>query len=109
MILDPEYKRATDERGRNNYAGYLRALKAHHGDQPVVIGEFGVPTSRGSAHLQPQGMHHGGHTEKEQGEIDARLFRNIRDAGLAGGMLFSWMDEGFKRNWLVLKLGGPPA
>ncbi len=108
MILDPEYNRATDHLGRNNYAGYLRALKAHHRDQPVVIGEFGVPTSRGIAHLQPQGMHHGGHTEWEQGRIDARLFRNIRDAGLAGGILFSWMDEWFKRNWLVMNYEVPP-
>jgi len=108
MILDPEYNRASDSRGRNNYVGYLRALKAHHGNQPVLVGEFGVPTSRGIAHLQPQGMHHGGHTEREQGEIDLRLFRNLREAGLAGGILFSWMDEWFKRNWLVMNFEVPP-
>ena len=107
MMLDPGYNAATDHEGRNNYIGYLRALKAHHGGQPVLIGEFGVPTSRGIAHLQPQGMHHGGHTTIEQGRIDARLFRNIFDAGLAGGMLFSWMDEWFKRNWLVMNYEVP--
>ena len=102
MILDPEYSKARDAQGPSNYIGYLRDLKAHHRDQPVIIAEFGVPSSRGIAHLQPQGQNHGGHNTVEQGEIDARLFRDIHEAGLAGGILFSWMDEWFKRNWLVM-------
>ena len=102
MVLDPEYSKATDDEGPSNYLGYLRDLKAHHRDQPVVIAEFGVPSSRGIAHLQPQGQNHGGHNAVEQGKIDARLFRNIHEAGLAGGILFSWMDEWFKKNWLVM-------
>jgi len=107
MILDPEYAKARDREGTSRYFGYLQALKAHHRDQPVVIAEFGVPTSRGIAHLQPEGQHHGGHNAVEQGKIDARLFRNIHDAGLAGGILFSWMDEWFKRNWLVVTYESP--
>ncbi|MCI0568697.1 MAG: tetratricopeptide repeat protein [Acidobacteria bacterium] len=102
MLLDPEYSKAKDAQGPSNYFGYLKDLKSHHRDQPVIIAEFGVPSSRGIAHLQPQGQNHGGHNTVEQGEIDARLFRNIHDAGLAGGILFSWMDEWFKRNWLVM-------
>jgi len=102
MILDPEYSKAKDAEGPSNYFGYLKDLKAHHRDQPVLIAEFGVPSSRGIAHLQPQGQNHGGHNTVEQGEIDARLFRDIQQAGLAGGILFSWMDEWFKRNWLVM-------
>jgi tetratricopeptide (TPR) repeat protein len=102
MILDPGYARARDAEGPSHYFGYLKDLKAHHQDQPVIIAEFGVPTSRGIAHLQPEGQHHGGHTTPEQGKIDARLFRDIHDAGLGGGILFSWMDEWFKKNWLVM-------
>ena len=102
MVLDPEYSKAKDSQGPSNYFGYLKDLKAHHQEQPVIIAEFGVPASRGIAHLQPQGQNHGGHNTVEQGEIDARLFRDIHDAGLAGGILFSWMDEWFKRNWLVM-------
>jgi hypothetical protein len=74
----------------------------------VLIAEFGVPTSRGIAHLHPEGQHHGGHTTRAQGEIDARLLRNIHQAGLAGGVLFAWMDEWFKRNWLVMHYQSPP-
>jgi len=85
---------------RNPYQTYLELLRRHHGDQPIVVAEFGVPSSREVAHWHRLGWHHGGHTEKSQGEIDATMIRTIRDAGLAGGVLFSWFDEWFKRNWL---------
>ncbi len=109
MNLDPGYGEARDSRGPSNYIGYLRDLKAHHGAQPVLIGETGVPSSRGVAHLQPQGWNHGGHSEREQGEIDARLMMDIDEAGLAGGVLFALLDEWFKRNWLVLDFETPAA
>jgi tetratricopeptide (TPR) repeat protein len=107
MNLDPGYLRAKDSHGPSNYIGYLRDLARHHGSQPIVIAEFGVPSSRGIAHLQPQGFNHGGHSETAQGEIDARLMGDIREAGLAGGVLFALVDEWFKRNWLVLDFEVP--
>ena len=39
--------------GIDNYAGYLSALRAHHPDIPVMVNEFGVPSSAGMAHLGP--------------------------------------------------------
>lgn len=100
MLLDPTYARAASG-GRSHYFGYLLDLKAHHPDMPVLIAEYGLPASRGSAHLQPQGWHHGGHTEAGVAAANARLTREIADAGMAGGALFAWIDEWFKRNWLV--------
>src|SRR5262249_29112071 len=93
MSLDPGYGRGRDSKGPSNYIGYLRDLKAHHRGQPVLIGETGVPSSRGVAHLEAQGWNHGGHTEMEQGEIDARLMLDVDEAGLAGGVLFALLDE----------------
>ncbi|HET6372638.1 MAG TPA: tetratricopeptide repeat protein [Candidatus Polarisedimenticolia bacterium] len=107
MNVDPGYLAARDRHGPSNYAGYLKELKAHHRDMPLLIAEFGVPTSRGIAHHQPQGWHHGGHTETEQGEIDARMFEEIHDSGCAGGILFAWLDEWFKKNWLVIAFEVP--
>ena len=107
MNVDPGYLKARDSKGPSNYAGYLRELKAHHREMPLLIAEVGVPTSRGIAHLQPQGWHHGGHTENEQGEIDARLMEDIHETGCAGGVLFAWMDEWFKKNWLVIAFEVP--
>jgi tetratricopeptide (TPR) repeat protein len=107
MNVDPGYLKAADSRGPSNYIGYLRDLKAHHRNMPLLIAEVGVPTSRGISHHQPQGWNHGGHTEAEQGEIDARLMENIHEARCAGGILFAWLDEWFKKNWLVIAFEVP--
>ncbi len=108
MILDPEYSTAQSSLGRSNYFGYLKALKAHHQDMAVVIAEYGVPASIGIAHLQPQGWHHGGHSEQRMAEIDARLTSEIAEAGMAGGIIFAWIDEWFKKNWIVIEYELPP-
>lgn len=108
MILDPEYSEIRSSLGASNYFGYLRALKQRHPDMPVVIAEYGVPASQGIAHLQPQGWHHGGHTEQDMAAIDVRLTGEIAEAGMAGGALFAWIDEWFKKNWIVIDYELPP-
>ncbi|MGE5176373.1 MAG: hypothetical protein ACM3JJ_08360, partial [Hyphomicrobiales bacterium] len=107
MNLDPGYSATRDRHGACNYAGYLRDLKAHTPGVPLLIGEVGVPNSRGIAHLQPQGIDHGGASETEQGRRDVRLLEDIEDAGCAGSILFSLFDEWFKVNWLVWKTEAP--
>ncbi len=102
MILDATYQASRSSEGPSNFFGYLRDLQRHHAGMPVVISEYGVPTSIGIAHLQPQGWHHGGLTEAEMAEADARLTREIAEAGMAGGILFAWIDEWFKKNWMVI-------
>jgi hypothetical protein len=83
----------------NPYRAYLEALKAHH-DLPVLVSEFGIPSSRGSAHEGVvNGFDQGNHTEAEQGRILERLYRSIVEADLMGGIVFSWQDEWFKRTW----------
>jgi tetratricopeptide (TPR) repeat protein len=107
LILDPVYARAVGREGPSHYLGYLRELVAHHGSMPVVISEYGVPSSRGNAHLQPQGWHHGGHDEAAQARINARLTRDIHESGAAGAGLFAIVDEWFKKNWLVIDFEQP--
>jgi Tfp pilus assembly protein PilF len=101
MVVDPGYSKARSPEGPSNYFGYLRELVAHHGDMPVVISEYGVPSSRGIGHFQPQGWNHGGHSEQEQALIDARLTRDIYASGAAGAGLFALIDEWFKKSWIV--------
>jgi peptidoglycan/xylan/chitin deacetylase (PgdA/CDA1 family) len=101
MNLDPGYSSARDEHGLCNYAGYLRELKSHLKGMPLLIGETGVPTSRGVAHLQPQGLNHGGASETEQGLEECRLVEDCFSNGTAGVLLFELFDEWFKDNWLV--------
>ncbi|WP_049941237.1 hypothetical protein [Halorhabdus utahensis] len=95
----PEYVDYVDHRGEpNSYAGYLHDLIAST-DQPVLIAEFGVPSSRGIAHRDVHGRDQGRHTEREQGEIVAAMYQDILAADTAGGIAFSWQDEWFKRTW----------
>jgi Tfp pilus assembly protein PilF len=108
MVVDPGYLLARSSEGPSNYYGYLRALVTHHGDMPVVISEYGVPSSRGNAHVQPQGWNHGGLSEQQQAVADARLTRDIYASGAAGAGLFALIDEWFKKNWAVIDFEYPP-
>lgn len=103
MFLDPGYRTARSSEGLSSYFGYLRDLVLHHNAIPTVISEYGVPSSRGSAHLHPQGWSHGGHDERAMAAIDTRLTREIRESGAAGAILFAWLDEWFKKNWAVIE------
>ena len=84
------------------YLAYLQDLRKKHGDQPVLIAEFGVPTNRDPAHWHAKGWNQGGHDERRKGEIEGEIIKTIHRSGMAGGMVFSWFDEWFKRNWLFL-------
>jgi len=108
MILEESYREAASSFGPSNYFGYLQQLKAAHPGMPVVVSEYGVPASIGSAHLQPQGQHHGGLSEAEMARIDRRLTLELAEAGMAGGVLFAWIDEWFKKNWLTIEFELPP-
>jgi len=97
MLYDPAYPLTRDEEGTNRYLGYLLNLKRHYPTMPVLIAEYGVPASWGVAHIHPEGWSNGGHSEKGQAELLVRMTRNIRNAGAAGGLVFEWQDEWWKR------------
>ncbi|MFC0525130.1 hypothetical protein ACFFGV_16235 [Pontibacillus salicampi] len=88
-----------DEGKADSYKGYLRELKDYHDGMPIMITEFGVPSSLGNAHKGALGRDQGGHTEQEQGDINAELLRHIHEEGYAGAALFTWQDEWFKKTW----------
>jgi hypothetical protein len=89
------------------YAGYLHALHAHHRGQALMVTEFGVPTGIGIAHEGPLGRSQGGHSEAEAGRMDADMLRDIRSEGLAGGALFEYTDEWFKKSWNTIDTEQP--
>ena len=103
IMLDPRYRAARSAEGVSSYFGYLQELIRHHRGMPTLIAEYGVPSSRGIAHLEPRGWHHGGHDEQRMAAVDARLTREIQAAGAAGGVIFAWLDEWFKKNWIVVE------
>ncbi len=89
------------------YAGYLNELRAHHEGIPLVVAEFGLPTSRGMAHDGPLGRDQGHHTEEEQGEMEAGMLQRIREEGYDGAFHFAWQDEWFKFTWNTAELNIP--
>lgn len=99
LNLEPAYGAEATSTGTSRYAAYLRALKRYHGHQPLLVAEYGISTSRGVAHVQPEGWDHGGHDERRQGALIAQMTSALHDAGYAGGVLFEFMDEWFKGTW----------
>lgn len=84
----------------NSYLAYIKDLKRHYGDMPLIVSELGVPSSRGVAHQdETLGRDQGGHTEREQGEAIVSLLKDVKAAGAGGGIIFSWQDEWFKKTW----------
>lgn len=95
------YQNYFDDYGPNSYLGYLMELKQHYQGFPLIIAEYGVPSSWGVAHYASSGMNHGGFDENSQGETNIRLLHTIEQSGCGGGIQFAWIDEWFKRTWIT--------
>jgi hypothetical protein len=107
LNFEEKYTQYVDKFGeKNNYAGYLNDLRKEH-DMPIIVAEFGVPASRGLTHKNVYDMDQGFHSEEEQGEINAKLFRSIVSERYAGGLVFTWQDEWFKRTWNTMDYDNP--
>ncbi|MEY8000495.1 family 2 glycosyl transferase [Clostridium sp. Mt-5] len=108
MNYQHEYADYRDKDGKiNTYRAYLKDLIKNY-KVPVLVAEFGVPSSRGMAHRSIyMGFNQGDVDEKSQGEMDAFMLQNISDEGYAGGLVFTWQDEWFKRTWNTMDLDLP--
>jgi hypothetical protein len=96
MSFEPKY---IDEENPNTYLAYLNELNAYH-TMPVLVAEFGIPTSRGKTHENAiSGFDQGNIEEAVQGEMLVSMMNDIRTADCMGGLIFSWQDEWFKRTW----------
>lgn len=96
LSYDSKYLQGEDP---DPYLQYLQELTDYH-TMPVLISEYGIPASRGIAHQNVvTGMSQGHVSETQQAEWLISMNRDIREAGCAGGLIFTWQDEWFKRNW----------
>ncbi len=100
LYTELEYSNYRDEEGKaNTYKAYLEDLMAEH-HMPVLVAEFGIPVSRGMTHANIYtGFDQGNKSETQQGEMLVSMMEDIYDTGYAGGIVFTWQDEWFKRTW----------
>ena len=108
MNYQKDYANYKDKNGRlDSYKAYLKDLKKEH-SMPVLVAEFGVPAARGKAHDNiSMGFNQGNVTEKDQGEMDAFMLKDIYEEGYAGALVFAFQDEWFKRTWNTMDLDLP--
>ena len=94
-----DYLKNLNENGDvDTYTAYLKDLKLVH-TMPILVAEFGIPTSRGMGHESVMGYNQGKVDENAQGAMIIDMFESIHDTGYAGGLTFTWQDEWFKRTW----------
>ena len=108
MYTDETYASYIDDKGKTNtYMAYLRDL-ASRCHLPLMVGEFGVPSCKGLTHTNIlTGFDQGNHDETEQGKMLASMINDIHEAGYAGGLVFTWQDEWFKRTWNTMDYTDP--
>lgn len=108
MNYEHKYTSYRDDEGKiNTYEAYLKDLIQKH-TVPVLVGEFGVPSSRGMTHESIyMGYNQGNIDEKSQGLMDGEMLKSIYKEGYAGGLIFTWQDEWFKRTWNTMELDIP--
>lgn len=99
LNFQEDYLKNLDENGNvDTYTAYLKDLKLVH-TMPILVAEFGVPTSRGMGHESVMGYNQGKVDENAQGAMLIDMIESIYETGYAGGLMFTWQDEWFKRTW----------
>ena len=100
----PEFD-SDNKSDENLYRKYISKLNSHH-KLPVVISEFGAPSSRGISSYEQNislGRNQGNMSEEEQGNAIVSMYEDIMKSGSAGAIVFSWQDEWFKKSWNTSK------
>ena len=108
IYLQKSYQNTLNkDKVKDPYFGYLEDLKKHTPGMPLIIAEYGLPSSRGTSHYSPFGFHQGGLSELEQAELSLKLTEAIVNTNCGGAIYFEWIDEWFKHNWLVMDFEKP--
>lgn len=103
----PDYLNYADDKNQyidyegkiNTYYAYVKKLVDFH-TIPVVISEFGIPSSRGRTQIDRNtNRNQGGMSEVEQGQALIDCYNDLKKAGVSGTIIFTWQDEWFKRTW----------
>ncbi len=99
MNNEPGFANFSDNQGIFRYKGYLSDFMDVHPSYPAIVAEFGISTSLNTAHINPDGLNHGGISEKEQGPMIKRMVDAIVEQEYGGAIIFAWADEWAKKTW----------
>ncbi|WP_195237497.1 hypothetical protein [Romboutsia sp. 1001285H_161024_C4] len=86
----PSYSEVKEYVDKMDY--YFKKLNNHH-KIPVVIGEYGIPSSRTGGDFNMNSDKIKYIDEKEQGNALVSLYRAIKSSGCAGSFLFEFQDS----------------
>lgn len=98
--LYPSYTNMNEN--QDNIEEYVNELKNTH-KIPIIIGEYGVPSSRNSADFNTD-TNKGYINEQEQGEILVDTYRTINDTNIAGSFIFELQDSWQRTSWNTKEL-----
>jgi len=90
-----------DNKNKNLYKEYIKRINDFH-KKPVVISEYGVPSSRGVAAYERNrnlARDYGRLTEKAQGEAIISMYKDILEMGSCGCVLNNWQDDWSENSW----------
>lgn len=91
----PETNSLLDYSG--DIGAYVKRINDYH-TVPVVVSEYGVPSSRLAAGFI-NGSEKGYLTEKEQGYAFIELHKELSKVDLGGSFIFEWQDSWYKSSW----------
>jgi len=82
---------------QNDIEGYLNELKKVH-EIPIIIGEYGIPSSRNSGDFNTD-INKGYINEEEQGKTLVDAYKSIKNSKIAGSFIFELQDAWHRTSW----------
>lgn len=101
----PYYPEMLKINGNNSFIDYMQTVKNYYNQKPLIITEFGLPTSIGVSSVdRVYNRHHGHNGEIDQGNMMYELMNTlINEIDMDGVVVFQLYDEWFKKSWNTLK------
>ena len=97
----PYYPDMVKTNENDPFKKYLQKIRTYYSDLPLIITEFGLPTSIGISSFERKfGRSHGGLEEIDQGDRMYEMMKMImNETDMNGIAIFQMYDEWFKKSW----------
>ncbi|MGL5328282.1 MAG: hypothetical protein ACRDD7_03365 [Peptostreptococcaceae bacterium] len=89
----PSYSEVKDY--QNNMKYYFETINNYH-TMPVIIGEYGIPSSRVSGDFNMDVYNKAYINEEEQGRALVDVYESIKESNVAGSFIFEFQDSWYK-------------